>query len=468
MFERLEQQSWLRFQLPTVVRFGLENPNNSDDFFPNGITESLEPFDMVATGQQPGFLGGPLYSLYKRWTAQIISQTNSPHFWIEGGDSDWEEISKIHWQSQIISFDDELSGVPTTQRSIPSDLFDKLLSTLHSESQQDALHSFRDAFYCTVVTSFIKFHELAGKPVLHTNWFEGPPNLEERLDTLYRTLLSDWFLELPKALHCLRTGIERTRSQFQTVQAELLENRTGWFYQHQPGEKRIPILTNGTTFQIGENNFEREDLAQFVNETKGNFIPGALWRTVVQQALCTPSNVVVGISEAAYWSETADLFRWAGLQFPRLTLRIGITLLPKRFSQLNKDEILGNSPPVYTQPMHWQKLQSLFYEMNAELSHSIRDFPEHLQQSIQKSMEKMSYQYQKIVETSDRYYDEKSGSKKKLWQIANQEIGVTSIPQERKMTLLEAYLQWGNSLNYIYEILQKEAVGGRYIFLDRS
>ena len=58
----------------------------------------------VTTGQQPGLLGGPLYSLYKALTAvrladeleKIVGGAVMPLFWVASDDHDWVEASHAH------------------------------------------------------------------------------------------------------------------------------------------------------------------------------------------------------------------------------------------------------------------------------------------------------------------------------------------------------------------------------------
>ena len=58
----------------------------------------------VTTGQQPGLLGGPLYSLYKALTAvrladdltMALERPVMPLFWVASEDHDWEEANHAH------------------------------------------------------------------------------------------------------------------------------------------------------------------------------------------------------------------------------------------------------------------------------------------------------------------------------------------------------------------------------------
>jgi len=60
----------------------------------------------VATGQQPGLLGGPLYTLYKtiavvRWAERVEREQGlptAPVFWVASEDDDFDEVRSFRWQ----------------------------------------------------------------------------------------------------------------------------------------------------------------------------------------------------------------------------------------------------------------------------------------------------------------------------------------------------------------------------------
>jgi uncharacterized protein YllA (UPF0747 family) len=72
---------------------------------PPAVRQSLERLAdpksvVVVTGQQPGFWGGPLYSMLKAATAVAVSRRAAertgrqgvPVFWVQGDDTDWDEV----------------------------------------------------------------------------------------------------------------------------------------------------------------------------------------------------------------------------------------------------------------------------------------------------------------------------------------------------------------------------------------
>ncbi len=70
---------------------------------------------MVTTGQQPGLLGGPLYNIYKAFTAarlaavleERLEKPVIPLFWVSSEDHDWDEAG----HTEIIGVDNKIHRI---------------------------------------------------------------------------------------------------------------------------------------------------------------------------------------------------------------------------------------------------------------------------------------------------------------------------------------------------------------------
>ncbi|MDK9700350.1 MAG: bacillithiol biosynthesis BshC, partial [bacterium] len=309
MFKIVKQHSWLETNLPSTVKAGLSGEDHES--YPAGITECVETTgETTATGQQSGFGGGPLYTTFKRWTSETIAGTEGKSwFWVEVGDSDWNEIAHLSSDIPGAKWQDDSPGVPVGMRPLPKDFITKLGDRINRPEFSEVLDALRET---SVMRSFTALQTcIAGNG---STFFSGLPFLIEPDETNFRNTISEWFLNLPDGLRALQTGIDRVKRRYGNIQAELFRDRTGWFWVESPLSKRIPLIWNGkNTFFIEELAFDVKGLSEFAKNGNGIFVPGALWRTVVQQALLEPQVVVVGPAEASYWGEVPELFFWTGL-----------------------------------------------------------------------------------------------------------------------------------------------------------
>ncbi|MDK9701040.1 MAG: hypothetical protein OEM52_12910, partial [bacterium] len=125
-------------------------------------------------------------------------------------------------------------------------------------------------------------------------------------------------------------------------------------------------------------------------------------------------------------------------------LRPSLTILRKKFEDFSLEEILNENEPFIDSNDNWErfaKLRDQIADMQFQLG---GDLPAHLQDALDKGFEKIHYQMNRQLEIGKRFYDEKSGNRKKRWHHARMELGIGGEPQERRKTLLEAVMEWGN------------------------
>ncbi len=468
MFEEINRCSWLATTLPAIVRSGL-TANTPISAFPNGLFERLDPVPgRVATGQQPGFGGGPLYSVYKRWTAEYLSNhdRNRCFYWIEAGDSDWNEIARIETEKGTIHWEDRDVGVPVGARVMPPDFVEKLTG-LWSNIDRNMLNPF---VHSTILDAFQAAHQLFDPDNHHSQWYPGPPFLSDADSIRFRALIADWFERLTEGKTALLKGISRVETDFGHAQATLHGNRTGWFYCKTLNSRRFPVESvDSDTYVIDDVQYSAHDLSEYARSDDGYFIPGALWRIVVQQALLQPEAVVVGTSEAAYWGEVAELFHWAGQPFPKLVIRVGGTILPVKYRTLGCSELLSATPPELPVSGAWKQLNDQIESLSQTLEQLQTDLPQHLTDAVAKGSEKAIYQLHRILELGQKYRDEQTGSRRKLWEQAQTLLlgSGSKAAQERWCTLLEANLRWGGSgLSDIQSTMFSTATGGRVVLQE--
>lgn len=122
---------------------------------------------MVVTGQQVGYLGGPLYTFLKAYHATRLAhglerELRRPVlacFWLEGEDHDLEEVRDAHYLSRAgelhtlrFSPDQEIAGFQVGRYEVDASAHLSELTQALDAPQEDALSLLRDAYAQTTLS----------------------------------------------------------------------------------------------------------------------------------------------------------------------------------------------------------------------------------------------------------------------------------------------------------------------------
>ena len=307
---------------------------------------------VVVTGQQPGFLGGPIYTLCKivaavKWAELITSvgdeiEGSMPAvavFWMAGEDHDFDEMSQ--W---CLSLPGELrSGglgedpqplVPMGSRAIP-DHVPALLEELGAAASPWLSSCLREA---------------AAVYANSTSWTEGFARLLVSLLGDRCPLLLD--AEDPAIKRTQQAALSKLVSERAAV-AEALDDRAvaleanGFEHQVRHAPEWSPL------FEVGDDGCRRRigwvgddayqlrgsddplpvtRLEELIESTPERVSPGVLARPAVQDAMLSTSVFVVGPGELSYLPQVAPVYELIGARPARLALRPQCLLLDERRS----------------------------------------------------------------------------------------------------------------------------------------
>ena len=289
--------------------------------------ERLKRHDTVAvvTGQQAGFLTGPLYTIYKALSAvreaEYLRQRGFnavPVFWAATEDHDFEEIASV----TILNKENELSefklgtdssGSPVGNIELRSDaretidiIIDELPETEFSALLHDELI---DAWQPgeSIGTSFAK----------HISRMLGKYGLIviDPLDESIKRLCAPIYVEavrksevIVKALTSRSMELEADGFQAQV----LIEDDYFPLFRHNgQGERKALRKTDKGTFRsAGERTeFTIEELVDDAAETPERFSPGVMLRPVVQDFLLPTVCYFGGGAEIAYFAQNSEVYR---------------------------------------------------------------------------------------------------------------------------------------------------------------
>lgn len=287
---------------------------------------------VVVTGQQPGFLGGPLYTLFKIATAVALAEARTaagrptvPLFWSGDDDDDLTEaLSPVAWDTtncEIVRSHGQpgsgkrsvvigrLHGDPWTTEGA------RLLEQISSQSTEGtSLASDLASIWNEARDGSRNWSRLARRAVLRT--FSGTglmvvsgddSGLHEAAGPIYHTMVAQ--AESLRALVNAR-GEDLVAGKWH---AQINERSLARPMFRMDGDHRVPMELEGPT---GE---------------PGDLRPGVMLRSPVQDWLLKPAAVVVGPGELAYLRQLDPLYDELGIDRPPLVPRLFAWLTPPGF-----------------------------------------------------------------------------------------------------------------------------------------
>ncbi len=384
---------------------------------------------MIITGQQPGLLGGPLYTFYKVIHAVVLARRLSkerpenfiPVLWDASEDHDFPEISKLHWLSKnkdVTSY--QWSGTGDNKRplfNIPADQtpLDELISqieetTFHTDFTENILEQFASCLsnaksYPDFFDNLIwKLFEDDGLVIIRPEdkWFRelSRPLIErEILDPLRSTAsvnrISDILQNngLPPQIH------KRTdRASF-----FLIDNN-----------QRIPVYVSedGFSTDVGVS-YSTDDLLEKLYSNPQAFSPSAVLRPIIQDAVLPVATSILGPSELAYHFLLKDMYDFHQTTRPCLVPRFGLTLVDARELKLierydiSAADLAANPSALVKRiaredaALDWHKNKQIADASLWELFETWKKHAENIDPSLVNSLQKNLVKIQKELERSE-------------------------------------------------------------------
>ena len=316
--------------------------------------EALRERDAVAvvTGQQPGILTGPLYTIYKALAAVRLSERYCdtlkrkvvPVFWVAGDDHDFEEIRTVRfidWQGRIrsLSYSFQDADLGSSAFDIPADgeLLGELVRTLDEEAPD---HEGKGEIVESLKASLGENESLAdwfGRLLLTlfrgTGLFVFFPHRMRARELASEVLAEE--IKSPGATTSLMENASRKLVGLNyKLQIEKKANETH-FFLYVDGRRR-KVLFERDRYYVREENvsFRRAKMEELCRSEPQRFSPNAVLRTVVQGRILPTLDYVAGPGEIAYWAQLGAVFKRFGVPMPRLYPRPRVVLVNRRCAKL--------------------------------------------------------------------------------------------------------------------------------------
>ena len=303
----------------------------------------------VVSGQQAGFFGGPLYTIYKALSAVKLADCLTqrgvkavPVFWIASEDHDFDEVAtaqfinrdcaladvaiskEIHPEGLPVgrvTLDESItSSVETLLRSLPQSEFIDELRSLLSDSYQPR-RTFSDAFarmmaYLTSARGLILLDPL-------------DPDLKKLAAPVYAQAARR-APELAKAIVDRSRELEAAGYHAQVTPSE---NSFPLFLHDEDGARQA--LTRNAAGKYQARNakqneaYTAEELADWAQREPDRFSPNVTLRAVVQDYLLPTIAYYGGSAEIAYFAQTAEVYRILDRPATPILPRVSLTFVEK-------------------------------------------------------------------------------------------------------------------------------------------
>lgn len=346
----------------------------------------------VVTGQQAGILGGPLYTFFKTMTVLKLSEklqkeypdyNFAPLFWMEVNDSDFKEISAIHY----ISKENELKQLVAEEN--PGDVLKPVFARgvdekirqwrqtltgdfFDTEFKEEALNAFfgsydsQENYADAFARLLLKFFGKQGLIVLNPS--------DPAISRLAKPLFTEALNSPEKILQSFSERSNALQKTGHAPQITLGDNQTLLFF-NDTQSRRVRVDFEGGQFLLkypeGYQSVKRDELLKSCAETPERFSPNVALRPLVQDYILPTVAYVAGPAEVAYFAQVESLYRRFKIPmpviYPRHRLTIAEGKIQKHAEKLNLDyeEILAQKPGFTEEFLRRLADQSLYRSMES-------------------------------------------------------------------------------------------------------
>ena len=417
----------------------------------------------VTTAHQPVLFLGPLYVVYKILSTIHLSQIlkeEYPDFnfvpvFVSGGeDHDLEEVATMHIFNRDITWKTGQTG--SVGRMSLADLEDPLT---------ELIDLFGQSPYAEELESIIR------KSLAASNTYgEFNINLYKSLFThLGLVVLNMDDRELKKELLPYTVKEIESKISFKTVtdtQIKLAGNgikeqahvREINLFSFGEGTRDRIIEGNGQ-FSIGEQNFSKDELIEFISKHPENISPNVVMRPIYQELILPNLAYIGGGGEIAYWLERLDQFASFDIPFPVLVRRNSAMIVNANI-QKNLNKVDLKSKDFFRAK---DDLIKYYLSQNTEGDYSLQDETEELElffkklaakaKTIDPSLEKYTLaegaKHSKILKSISNKMTKAAKNKNEVQLQKVQNIQSKLFPhgklQERYDNFIPYYLKYGKA-----------------------
>ena len=432
----------------------------------------------VVSGQQVGLFGGPAYAFYKALSAIRFAEDLSeagiaavPVFWMATEDHDLDEVRHVSWfhGGKLTRFElpvEGPAGRPVGQRKLGGEISSlaKSASELLIGPGSQTVANFLLESYTPEETYGGAFGRLFARVFAESGLILLDP-LDARLHQVaapvYRKALVDRD-ELSTKL--LERGKDLEAAGFDP-QVKVTPESTLLF--HMKDGLRQPIAhipenraaSKGGQFKSGEVSWTREEVLRLAEAAPETLSPNALLRPVVQDFLLPTVAFFAGSAEISYLAQSEVVYRHILGRMPVLLPRADFTVLDAKADKLLQKyqlciENIWAGPQGLRKQMEsvslpkqlaedFDKKKALIENTLTELTADIQKLDPTLAGAVATTLEKMTFQLDKLREKTGRALDERAGLIAEHVEFLENLLYPNKVLQSRELSFLPFLSQWG-------------------------
>jgi bacillithiol biosynthesis cysteine-adding enzyme BshC len=432
----------------------------------------------VVTGQQPGFLAAPLYSLYKALQALRLARDLSSAwripvvalFWNHADDHDIAEVHHAHLLNLNLDLRKvSLPGFSSGRQPLSSIRLDErehdlsAIRELLAQLDKDEAHLSRaldlfmprsgETFSGAFTRCFLDLLGPLGLIVLEPEWIRAGMS-----DALARLVTAD------PARH-IESGTASVRAL--NYEVAIPPDGAALVYRHDRSGPRGSAAPQRRALRAGGDGFRYDgeagsrtasELAAEIVQSPFDWSPGALLRPIVQD-LCLPVAAYVGgFGEMGYHAQLLDLRRAVGAPTPAFVPRISCTLVDpecrhsltklelgvadvlRAKGSLSLDPSGGDAPPVVA------RLRDIAERAARDivgLESEIAELDRALAVPLKRTANQLLDLVEKLAEKAERVHQNRSGKGKRHERRLNNSLYPRGLPQERVLGPFQFVARFG-------------------------
>jgi len=418
-------------------------------------TDSLS----VIGGQQAGFLGGPLFAVYKilsvlraaAWLADRLRTRVVPIFWLASDDHDFTEINRVRFLDAVgdlrtISFDWEGRGRPIERLPITGEVRAATAEALDLFPEGQA--AARDLFLPDPSDDYASWHARIWSRLFAE---AGLVLVEPRT---IRPMAGPFFAEALASADGIAAGVRESAGALRAHEyaVPMDPEAVGGLFALAEDGRRVRIT-------------QPKGHADRAREKPEAYSPDALLRPLLADSLFPTIANVLGPSEIAYQALLRPLYRLFELPQPVLLPRHGYTLLePDQATLLDRcgatvSDVLadGFDPAAVARSSTSPALLQRFAERKASVRAALEPLVEPLAaldpglpKRWRQTADRIEQQIDRLEERAVRADLARNGISLRELRHLSAEIRPTGRPQERVLSLIHAAARHG--MEWIFEL----------------